>query len=188
MIRLFVGIALAEDVTQRLVTLQHGVPEARWIEPQNLHLTLRFIGPAEEPQAQDIHDALDQISAAVFPITWQGMGYFAAGKRPRSLWVGVADNPALDYLQSKVERALQKAGLEPETRRFTPHVTLGRVSQSPLHRLDHYVADHDGCYLPSMRVDRFTLFQSHLGKAQADYQAVVDYPLIGAMMWEDDPS
>ncbi len=182
MIRLFIGIPLPETLRQRLTLMQAGVPEARWVPPENLHLTLRFIGEVEEPVAQDIHDALSRLNVAAFPLTLRGAGLFSAGKRPRALWIGVEENPALNYLQSKVERAVQKAGLEPEHRQFTAHVTIARVSKSPLNRLESFIAEHDSFAAGPITIDQFALYESHLGKAQAHYHVVADYPLIGAML------
>ena len=182
MIRLFIGIPLPDNLRQRLALMQAGVPDARWVPPENLHLTLRFIGEVEEPAAQDVHDALSRLNIAAFPLTLRGAGLFSAGKRPRALWVGVEENPALHYLQSKVERAVQKAGLEPEHRHFTPHVTIARVSKSPLNRLESFVAEHDSFSAAPVTIDQFALYESQLGKAQAHYQRLVDYPMIGAML------
>ena len=183
MMRLFVGIKLPEQHKQTLNRFQNGLPDARWTAPENLHLTLRFIGEIEEPQAEDLHDALMHVSAPAFPLKIAGAGYFASGKRPRTLWAGVENAEAgLDFLQSKIERAAQKSGLEPEGRRFTPHVTLGRVTASPMNRLDAYVADNAALSLPVWTVEYCTRFESTLGKSQASYRALADYPLIGAML------
>ena len=182
MIRLFIGIPLPEDLRQQLALMQAGVPEARWVALQNLHLTLRFIGEVEEPVAHDLHDALSRLNVAAFPLTLRGAGLFSTGRRPRALWIGVADNPALTYLQTKVERAVQQAGLAPAQRQFTPHVTIARVAKSPLHRLESFIAEHERFAAPLVTIDRFALYESHLGKAQAHYRQLVDYPLIGAML------
>lgn len=183
MIRLFVGLGLPDAHRDLLGICQHGIPDARWVEPDNLHMTLRFIGEVDEPQAQDIHDALANVTAPGFPLKIAGVGYFAAGKRPRTIWAGIENADAgLTFLQAKIERAIQRAGMDAETRRFTPHITLGRVFASPLNRLDAYVADNAGLSLPIINVDRFTLIESKLGKSQANYHALVDYPLIGAVL------
>ena len=99
--------------------------------PENHHLTLRFIGETPKHRAEEIDTALAALRAPGFPLTLAGVGCFAKGGSAVSLWAGVERNPALDHLQSKIETALQRAGLDPERRRFTPHVTLARLDNVP---------------------------------------------------------
>src|SRR5690242_13145374 len=128
MLRLFVGIALPPQLKLRLSLLASGVPGARWVDPGNMHLTLRFIGEVDEGVASDIDAALARIRAPRFAVTLTGIGHFG-GAAPRLLWAGVESNAALFHLRDKIEAAVVRAGLAAETRRFSPHVTLARLKQ-----------------------------------------------------------
>ena len=106
-----------------------------------------------------------------------GVGTFAKGGRETQLWAGVARNSALDHLQNKVETALQRAGLPPERRRFTPHVTLARLDNAVPQKIAGFVQAHNLFRAEPIRVDHFTLFSSRLGKEASVYTAEVAYPL-----------
>ena len=126
--RLFVGLELPWELKQRLAVLAGGVPGARWVPVENYHLTLRFIGEVPTHQAEEIDHALAALRTRAFSLTLAGVGTFSKGGRDTQLWAGVERNPQLDHLQAKIETALQRTGLEPERRRFAPHVTLARLS------------------------------------------------------------
>jgi RNA 2',3'-cyclic 3'-phosphodiesterase len=182
MIRLFTAIEPSPRVAATLAGLQNGLPGADWLPAENLHLTLRFIGEVEEPLAEELHESFLKLSAAVFPLQIEGTGYFSTGKQPRTLWAGVASTPALEHLQAKLERACQKAGLEPEHRRFKPHVSLARVSDCDTAELDRFVGETAGFRAPSMAVEAFSIYESRRGKQHAHYDKLFDYPLIGALL------
>ena len=176
MIRLFVALELPEAVRDRLVGLEGGVPGARWAHDDQLHLTLRFIGEVPENVGHDVDDALASIRAPGFELELAGVGEFG-GKNPRALWAGVRPNAALVHLQKKVETALQRIGLEPETRKFSPHVTLARMRSAPREKvvafLSHYALFSSGPF----PVNRFVLFSSHQGSGGSVYHAERTYPL-----------
>src|SRR5579883_2235438 len=136
MLRLFVGIGLPPELKLRISTLCAGVPEARWVDPGNYHVTLRFIGEVDEGAASDVDAALSGVRARRFALTLAGVGSFNA----RNLFVGVERNADLVHLQEKVESAVARSGIEPESRRFAPHVTLARLKGKPDARLGHYLA------------------------------------------------
>ena len=106
-----------------------------------------------------------------------GLGTFSKGGRATALWVGVERTPALDHLRSKIETALQRVGLEPERRRFAPHVTLARLDNTAEGRLASFLQAHNLFRAPAVPVEHFTLFSSRLGKEQAVYTAEVEYAL-----------
>ena len=117
------------------------------------------------------------MNAPGFSLTLAGVGTFNKGGRGGVLWVGVERNPQLDHLQSKIETALQRCGLQPERRRFQPHVTLARLDNSPEARLAGFVQAHNLFRADPLPVDHFTLFSSLLGKDGAVYRPEVEYPL-----------
>src|SRR5258708_39724675 len=173
MLRLFVGIGLPPDLKLRISLLCTGVPEARWVDAGNFHLTLRFIGEVDEGVASDIDAALLRRSAPRFSRAVAGVGQFGT----RMLWVGVEKSPFLLQLQAKVESALQRAGIPPEGRRYTPHVTLARLRQPLGPRVPAFLAEHALFRAPPFDVDRFSLIASYLTKNGAIYEDQADYPL-----------
>jgi 2'-5' RNA ligase len=175
--RLFVALDLPWELRERLALLAGGIPGARWVPSENHHLTLRFIGEMPKHRAEEIDEALAALRAPGFALTLAGIGTFGKGSKPVSLWAGVERNPALDHLQSKIETALQRAGLEPERRRFAPHVTLARLDNVPEAKLASYVQAHNLFRAEAVQVGHFTLFSSRLGKEQAVYTPEVEYEL-----------
>lgn len=175
--RLFVAIDLPWELRERLTMLAGGIPGARWVPSENHHLTLRFIGEMPKHRAEEIDEALAALRAPGFALTLAGIGTFGKGSKPVSLWAGVERNPALEHLQSKIETALQRAGLEPERRRFAPHVTLARLDNVPEAKLAAYVQAHNLFRAQPVRVEHFTLFSSRLGKEQPVYTPEVEYEL-----------
>jgi 2'-5' RNA ligase len=178
MIRLFVGIALPENIVDRLMDLQTGLPDARWVEADNLHITLRFIGEVDEGKAADIDEMLSEIRAPAFDVSVAGTGRFGDRRRVRSVWVGVEPTPDLQHLHDKVESACVRAGLPPEGRKFRPHVTLARFSGNASSAADAMVAEYTGWVGGDFHIEEFTLFSSRLGRHGAQYTRERDYSLI----------
>lgn len=177
MIRLFVGIELPSELRLRLSLLCGGVPGAKWVDPGNLHLTLRFVGEVDEGTASDIDEALAQIRAPRFSLALAGIGHFGNGDMPRSLWVGVEKNPALLHLHDKIETALMRLGLEPETRRYTPHVTLARLKRVAVPPLQEFLRNHALFRAEPFAVERFSLIASYPTKSGSIYEDQADYEL-----------
>ena len=177
MIRLFAGIALPPDVAERLHGLRGGVPGARWLEPENMHLNLRFIGNVDDSAFADVDDALGRVSSPAFDLEIKGAGEFSRGRRPVMIWAGIASNPLLLDLQRRIDAGLVKAGFPPEGRRYTPHVTLARIKDGARARVREFVAHNNLVHLGPFPVTHFTLFSSHLGHRAASYRAEAAYPL-----------
>jgi 2'-5' RNA ligase len=180
--RLFVALDLPWSLRERLALMcGSGIPGARWVPPENFHLTLRFIGETPAHRAEDIDLALAGLRGRGFSVTFAGLNVFTRsgpkGERGTTLWVGVERNQQLEHLQGKIETALQRAGLEPERRRFTPHVTLARLDAAPEAKVAAFVQAHNLFRSEPVPVTHFTLFSSRLGKEQSVYTAEVEYPL-----------
>lgn len=175
--RLFVALDLPGSLKQRLASLAGGLPGARWIAPENYHVTLRFIGEMPAHRAEEIDAALAGLRGRGFALTLCGVGVFDKGGRPAALWVGVERNPALDHLRGKIETALQRAGVTPERRRFAPHLTLARLDNAPGVKLAAWVQAHNLFRSEPVPVEHFTLFSSRLGKEQSVYTPEVEYVL-----------
>jgi 2'-5' RNA ligase len=178
MIRLFVAVALPERLKPWVEGLQSGVPGAKWATSDNLHLTLRFIGNVDGRLFADIMDALGAIRAPAFDLQLAGLGKFGERGRAESLWVGADRCEPLDRLQGKVETTLQRLGLEPEHRKFLPHLTVARLKGAPAGRVADWLTAHAGFALPPFRVDRFILFSSYLAREGAIHRAEAEYPLM----------
>ncbi|WP_439576310.1 RNA 2',3'-cyclic phosphodiesterase [Elioraea sp.] len=178
MVRLFVALALPQELRERLQLLvMHRFAGAKWVPPANYHLTLRFIGAVDNGRADDIDTSLSAISARGFALTLAGVGAFEARGRANALWVGVEKNPALEHLRAKIESAVVRAGCEPERRRFSPHVTLARLDNPDPVKLGEFLRAHGLFRAAPVPVERFTLFSSHLARDQAHYTAEADYAL-----------
>lgn len=181
MIRLFVGLELPSHLADQLYELRGRLPGARWIEPANMHLTLRFIGDVDEGAAADIDTALAAIAAPAFELSVTGLGQFNRGKLAHALWAGVAATEPLARLQGKAESALvREAGLKPEGRKFKPHITLARLKNTPAGVVENYIAQMGPVRSEPFAVTAFTLFSSQLTKAGAAYTAERRYRLTGA--------
>ena len=176
MLRLFVGVGFPPELKLRLSLLSSGIPKARWVDPGNLHLTLRFIGEIAEDMAADVDEALARLRARRFTLQLAGTGVFG-GDRPRNLWVGVERSPELVALRDKIEQALTRTGLPPEPRKFAPHVSLARLHNPPLDTLAEFLAAHAGFRAEPLPVDVFSLIASYPTKAGSVYEDRADYPL-----------
>jgi 2'-5' RNA ligase len=174
--RLFVALSIPDGVAQSLLLVQGGVPGAHWQTREQLHLTLRFIGEVDGRDARDIDDALSAISAPSFTLALKGVGEFG-GKKPHAIWTGVSDRTAVDHLNRKIETALQRIGLEAETRKFTPHVTLARLRAAPVGRVMDWLADHAMYSSVQFRVNEFCLYSSTLTPNGSVYVPESVYPL-----------
>jgi 2'-5' RNA ligase len=169
-------LALPPPLQDSLAGMAAGLPNARWTPRQNRHVTLRFIGEVDEDVAQAIHDGLLAVHAPRFDLAISGVGTFDGGRRAFTLWAGVERSPALVHLHEKIESAVVRAGVRPEGRRFQPHITLARLKDPPLSRLQDYIAGHN-LLRDTLRVTAFCLFSSHLGHGDPIYRAEAEYPL-----------
>jgi RNA 2',3'-cyclic 3'-phosphodiesterase len=176
--RLFVALDMPWSVREQLAALSgSGIPGARWVPPENYHLTLRFIGDIPSHIARDVDDALLGLRARGFSLTLTGLGTFAKGGVSSALWVGVERTPSLDHLRNKIETALQRCGLEPERRKFQPHVTLARLDNPAEAKVAAFVQAHNLFRTEPIPVEHFTLFSSLLCKDHAVYTPEAEYEL-----------
>ena len=175
--RLFVGADPPPGVRDRLRALQGGLEGARWVPPENLHLTLRFIGEVERRQANDIAEELAAVRAPRLELGIEGAGVFGKGRRPRALWAGVAPSPALRDLKRRVDAACARAGVAPEARRFAPHVTLARLAGAAADAAERHAARIAAVAEGAFPVTEIVLFESRLGAEAPHYTRVARYAL-----------
>jgi 2'-5' RNA ligase len=177
--RLFTGLELPADVVLSLSMLRGGLPGARWIDPENYHITLRFIGDVDDVLAREIASLLDQVKRRDFELRLEGLSSFG-GRKPRAVIASVSSLGPLTELQAEHERLMQRVGLEPEGRKFTPHVTLARLRDSSSRQVAEYLAERGPFRSPSFRVARFVLFSSRAAVGGGPYVVEAAYPLATA--------
>jgi 2'-5' RNA ligase len=174
--RLFTGVELPHDTAFELDLMKGGVIGSRWIDRESYHITLRFIGDIEEGLAREIAYELDGVAARPFTLRLSGMGVFG-GNKPHTLYAGVEESAELRRLQSIHERICQALGLPPESRKFTPHVTLARLRDPDLDALHRYLASHNLYRSREFEVERFVLFSSRPSRGGGPYAVEEAYAL-----------
>lgn len=160
--RLFSAIEIPEPVRSHLSLIRGPLPDARWVDKDNYHLTLTFVGEVDGHQRRAFADALAMIEAEPFEVTVDGLGVFG-GDRPRTLYAAIKPEPALDALQRDHDQAARKAGLKPEARKFTPHITLARLSGMSAPMMAAFLGAQGQFVLPPFPVTRAVLMSSKPG-------------------------
>lgn len=176
-LRLFLAIDLPDDLRSQLAVQQFLMPLPRREPVENLHLTLVFLGEVPEPQAQDLHDALSAFHAPPMTLTVEGFGLFGAD-RARLAYAALRPDPVLMALQSRLTALARRAGIQPEARRYIPHITLGRFPPqrgADALRLESAVALT--AFRAEFRAREITLFRSDRSPHGSVYSALATYPL-----------
>jgi len=176
--RLFVAIDLPDEIKVAIRFLRCSISGAKWVSEAQLHLTLRFIGDADDDLFARITTSLAGIKAAPFPLAMMGVGCFPPRRRPKVLWVGVDKNEALLNLQNIVEKALLQSGLEPEPRPFSPHITIARLKEVSAARLVPYLQKNSRFATPLFLVTEFILYSSTLTPQGAIHRQEAVIPLL----------
>ena len=174
--RLFTGLEIPSDIGLELSMLRGGLPGARWITPENYHVTLRFIGDVDEVTAQEIDLALSRVRRAPFNLTLEGVTSFG-GRKPRAVVATAAQSQAVYELQAEHERLMQRIGLEPEGRKYTPPVTLARLRESSSRDVAEYLATRGLFRTAAFSVTRFVLFSARASVGGGPYVVEAGYPL-----------
>jgi RNA 2',3'-cyclic 3'-phosphodiesterase len=177
MYRLFVAIELPTAVKQHLSLMLCGVPGARWTEPEQMHLTVRFIGEVDGGVMEDIMGALKAVRVDPFSVHLKGVGHFPPRQDPQTLWVGVEKSEGLSLLRGRVESALVRAGVPRERRKFHSHVRLAYLKNSKLSKVATYLSQHALLEVAPFDVTRFCLFSSQLGSKGAVHRPEAVYKL-----------
>lgn len=175
--RLFTGIEIPSGIAEALNMLRGGLPGARWIDRENYHITLRFLGDIDDRAANDAASILADIRKPAFDLHFDGLASFG-GRKPRSVYAQVAAEPALAELQDEHERLMRRIGLKPETRKFTPHVTLARLRSTSSLDVAEYLSARGFFRTAPFPVTRFVLFSSRASTGGGPYVVEESYPLL----------
>lgn len=174
--RLFVGIRPPAAIRDALIDLMEGVDHARWQDEDQLHLTLRYIGEVDAHCADELAERLRAATTPGFALTIEGTGTFEKKGVPHTLWAGMARSPELARLQRRIERVCIACGLEPEPRKYHPHVTLARLNRSAS-PLAPFLARTASLRLGPWHADSYILYESTLRPEGSLYEPVIRYPL-----------
>ena len=183
--RLFVALDLPEAVRHALAELIANLKPksqgARWVQPENLHITLKFIGHVGNEKLSPIQSTLSSIhTAQPIELRFRGIGFFPNERRPRAFWCGVAGSPNLAELAADIDRALVPLGIEAETRPFTPHLTLARFkSDEGVREVVHAANDMKSNDFGAATETNFHLYESLLKSTGAQYNRVASFPFVG---------
>jgi 2'-5' RNA ligase len=173
--RLFTGIEIPSDLAARLAVLRGGLPGARWIEPEDYHLTLSFIGDIDEGLAGEAHDELSRVQSAPPSIRLTSLSAFG-GDKPRAIVAEAECGPELAALQASQERALRRIGTPVDRRKFAPHVTIARLRSVPAFSVAQYLESR--ALAPAAFVaQRFVLYSSRPSRGGGPYVVEAAYPL-----------
>ncbi|MGB6120146.1 MAG: RNA 2',3'-cyclic phosphodiesterase [Mesorhizobium sp.] len=175
--RLFTALEIPRDAALSLSLLRGGLPGARWIDVENYHLTLRFIGDVGGYVADEIADGLDRVRRNSFDLMLSGVGAFGS-KKPHSIYAGVAPSPDLNALQAEIERICKRVGAPSDQRKFVPHVTLARLRNPSDFEVARYLSGRGNFSALPFRVSRFVLMSSRDSVGGGPYVVEEAWPLL----------
>ena len=195
--RLFIALDINDPIRRSIARFMDGVrnfaPEVRWVRPESLHITLKFIGEKSPELAADIKVALSAVVVPPVTVIFRGYGFFPTTRSPRVFWIGIEAGPELSNLAASIDKAMDELGIPPEQHSFHPHLTLARGGSgggSPrrqkgdrknadFHRLQEKLAAMPAAEFGTMTAREFFLYQSKLGPGGALYSRLQGFPLRG---------
>ncbi len=185
--RLFTGLEIPPDIAERLSFFRGGLPGARWVEPSDYHITLRFLGEIDDVVAADLDAGLAEARARpAFTVTLDGLASFG-GDRPRALYASVVPSPELTDLQEEHERIARRAGAAPERRKFTPHVTLARLNRESTPEAVARTLTQTGVFPRlTFTARRAALYSARTSRGGGPYLVEAAYPFGGGPFEPDE--
>lgn len=180
--RLFVGLEIPEDLRERLALVKGPLPGARWVRPEDMHITLRFAGDVDNRVADELAGFLADIDVEPFEVRVTGLDAFG-GREPRTIHAQVDGGEPLERLQRATERAARSAGLGPETRGFSPHITLARLRGTPADAVARFLGSRSLIGVAPFEVRQFVLFSSRPRQGGGPYVVEEAYGLGGVGGW-----
>ena len=203
--RIFIGIDLDNEIRNKITRFLEGVspfaPDARWVRPESLHITLKFIGEQKPEQAEAITRKLQAVKSGPFEISISGYGFFPTVRAPRVFWIGIQAGPELVKLARDIDAAMAEFGIPREERAFSPHLTLARGggrSGDPkwrkgdganstfatlqkrlaaMGRPDSDTLNSSSLNFGKMTADKFILYLSQLSSAGSKYTKLECFPM-----------
>jgi RNA 2',3'-cyclic 3'-phosphodiesterase len=179
--RLFVALEIPSVVRENLAALLESLravsPQTRWVRPENLHVTLKFIGEVPETKLAGIRGALAGVRSEPVALDFRGLGFFPNEKHPRVSWAGIVASANLKTLAADIDGATEKLGIPREQRPFSPHLTLARFEPPRLpEKLRAAIQENVAREFGSLRTSQFQLIESKLKPSGAEYTTVESFP------------
>jgi RNA 2',3'-cyclic 3'-phosphodiesterase len=192
--RIFIALDIDEAIRHRIARFMDGVrgfaPDVRWVRPESLHITLKFIGETAPENVDQIKEALKAVAAHAIEMNIRGSGFFPGAKSPRVFWLGIEAGPSLAALASTVDDRVAALGIAKQDHPFSPHLTLARGgggSGSPrpkrdgfkrsFQRLEEKLAALPVPEFGTMTAREFFLYQSHLSRGGSRYEKLAGFTL-----------
>jgi 2'-5' RNA ligase len=193
--RVFVGLDIDDAIRQRIRRFMEGVngfaPDARWVRPESLHVTLKFIGEKANEAVEDIKGALSAIRTEPIEVSFRGYGFFPTAKAARVFWIGIESGPQLFALGKAVDEATSALGIPKEDHPFAPHLTLARgggrsgtprwrkddTPNKNFQRLQEKLAALPSPDFGTMAAHEFFLYQSQLSQGGSRYTKIASFAL-----------
>jgi RNA 2',3'-cyclic 3'-phosphodiesterase len=193
-LRLFVAIDIEDAIRERIARFLEGIcgfaPEARWVKPESLHITLKFIGEQSEEELPKIKQAMKEIQGQEVELRFRGHGFFPNARRPRIFWIGVEAGENLAALAGEINRSLAGLGVPKEEHSYNPHITLARMRGSQtrgrsgeksedddLRRLQEKLAALSSPEFGEMTAREFFLYQSQSAPGGSKYTKLERFAL-----------
>ena len=174
--RLFTALEVPRDAALSLSLLRGGIPGARWIDVENYHLTLRFIGDVDGHLADEIAHGLDRVHRPSFDLLLSGVGAFGS-RKPHAIYAAARPSPELIALQSEIDRICTRAGAPSDQRKFVPPVTLARLRNADDGEVARYLSGRGNLSALPFRVSRFVLMSSRDSVGGGPYVVEEAWPL-----------
>jgi RNA 2',3'-cyclic 3'-phosphodiesterase len=193
--RLFIALDLDDSIREKIIRFMDGIrgfaPDARWVRPESLHVTLKFIGQWPDERLAELRDSLHSIHTDAFEVGFGEYGFFPTAKAPRVFWIGIHSGPQLASLATAIDTRLSSLGIAPEEHEFSPHLTLARRtggsgnprknktdhSNQSFARLQEKLAAMSKLDFGSMTAGQFFLYQSELSPRGSQYTKLSAFPL-----------
>ena len=179
--RLFFGLELPPELKKRLIKVRSAVDGAKWQRPEQLHITLLFLGPVDENRVEAVTDAACDLSTESFSLDVTGVGCFGQPQRPKNLWAGVKPEEPIAALHQTLGQRMETLGFKVERRAFRPHVTLARFKRQA-GSVEALMSEYGDSPFGQFHVAEFVLFESTPDPAGSVYSVVERFPLRNAGM------
>lgn len=181
--RLFVAVHLNESTKYKIKKLISQLKEKsnkiKWVPIENLHITLKFLGETDESMFGDVISSLEKIKHSPFTLTIAHIGGFPNLKSPKVLWIGIqGDQYSIKSLSDQVEKSIIHLNYTKEQRKFTSHITIGRVKQKIDQSLLNYLIENQTYYFGEVTISSFSLIESQLTSKGAVYNELHHFPLV----------